>query len=166
MSKIQTLEDLLKHEIGDLMSAEKQITKALPKLAKKCTEKKLSQALETHLKETEKQIERLEKIVEELGIKSSEMKTCKAMQGLLEEGDEITKEIPEGSVLDAAIIGACQRVEHYEMAGYGTARAFAQLLGLKNVVKLLSQTYEEEVGADKKLSSLAESMVNEEAMAE
>ena len=119
MSKIQTLEDLLKHEIGDLLSAEKQITKSLPKLAKKVTEKKLEQALMTHLKETEKQIERLEKIVEELEIKSSDLKTCKAMQGLIAESDEISKEIPEGPVLDAAIIGACQRVEHYEMAGYG-----------------------------------------------
>lgn len=166
MSKIQSLEDLLIHEIGDLLSAEQQITRALPKLAKKVTEPKLEQALTMHLKETEGQIERLEMIFGELEMKKSDKHTCKAMQGLIEEANEIMKEIPQGPVLDAAIIGACQRVEHYEMAGYGTARAYAQLLGLKNVVKLLGQTYEEEVATDKKLSALAESMVNQEAMAE
>lgn len=164
MSKIETFEQLLVHEIGDLLSAEEQLTEALPKLAEAATNKDLKKALTNHLKETEKQYERLEKIGELIGLKASDKKVCKAMKGLVAEGQEVIKEIPAGSVRDAAIIGAAQRVEHYEMSAYGTSRAFAELLELSEVVDLLSQTFDEEVAADELLTKVAEGVVNRKAL--
>lgn len=161
--KIETLEDLFVMELKDLYNAEKQILKALPKIIKHTTSSELKSALEAHVKETEGQLERLEKISELLGKKLTGH-ACKAMEGLIKEGDELMKEIEMGDVLDAALIGACQRVEHYEMAGYGCARTYAGLLGHSQVQKLLQQTLDQEGDADKKLTKIAESRVNEAAL--
>lgn len=150
---VDTVEKLLVGELKDLYSAEKQITRALPKMAKKAESEELRTAFETHLKETEGQIKRLDRIFEILG-KSSSGKTCKGMHGLLEEGSE-TMEEAEGEVLDAAMICAAQKVEHYEMAGYGSARTWAQQLGQKEIADLLQQTLDEEGETDHKLTQLA-----------
>jgi ferritin-like metal-binding protein YciE len=148
-----TLEKLLVDELKDIYSAEKQITKALPKMAKNTTNDELRKAFETHLKETQGQIERLDRVFEILG-KSATGKTCKAMQGLIEEGNEQIQEL-EGEILDAALICAAQKVEHYEMAGYGSARTWAQQLGQKEVADLLQQTLDEEGNTDHKLTQLS-----------
>jgi ferritin-like metal-binding protein YciE len=158
---VETFQELLIDELKDLYSAEKQIVRALPKLAKAASSEDLQQALLSHLEETKGQVERLEKIGEIVGKKMTG-KTCAGMKGVLEEGSEVLEEIEEGSVRDAALIAASQRVEHYEMAGYGSARDFAKLLGLNEVVSLLEETLEEEKAADKKLTSIASS-VNKEA---
>jgi ferritin-like metal-binding protein YciE len=148
-----TLEKLLVEELKDIYSAEKQITKALPKMAKNAASDELRKAFETHLKETEGQIERLDRAFEILG-KSASGKTCKAMQGLVQEGSEQIQEL-EGEILDAALICAAQKVEHYEMAAYGSARTWAQQLGQKEVADLLQQTLDEEGNTDHKLTQLA-----------
>jgi ferritin-like metal-binding protein YciE len=148
-----TLEKLLVEELKDIYSAEKQITKALPKMTKNAASDELRKAFETHLKETEGQIERLDRAFEILG-KSSSGKTCKAMQGLVQEGSEQIQEL-EGEILDAALICAAQKVEHYEMAAYGSARTWAQQLGQKEVADLLQQTLDEEGNTDHKLTQLA-----------
>jgi ferritin-like metal-binding protein YciE len=160
--KIKTLDDLFLHELRDLHSAEKQLLKALPKMAKAASSEKLQKALQTHLKETETHVERLEKAFEELDA-SSRGKKCAAMEGLIEEGSELLEEDIEAEVLDAALIGAAQRVEHYEIAGYGTAAAFAQHLGHTKTQRLLEQTLEEEKAADVKLTKLALSEINLQA---
>lgn len=160
--KLASLDDLFLHEIRDLHSAEKQLTKSLPKLAKAAHSVKLKKAFEDHLKETEGQLERLDRICELLG-KSSRGPSCKAMEGLIEEGSELIKEEADPNVKDAALIGAAQRVEHYEIAGYGTARAFAELLGYSEAAKLLQETLAEEKGADEKLNDLALSEINAQA---
>ena len=160
--KLASLDDLFLHEIRDLHSAEKQLTKSLPKLAKAAHSVKLKKAFEDHLKETEGQLERLDRIFELLG-KSSRGPSCKAMEGLIEEGSELIKEEADPNVKDAALIGAAQRVEHYEIAGYGTARAFAELLGYSEAAKLLQETLAEEKGADEKLNDLALSEINAQA---
>lgn len=165
MSKVESFEQLLVHEIVDLLSAEEQLIEALPKMEQAATSKPLKKAIQAHLKETEQQFQRLQTIAEALKLKASDKKICKAMKGLISEGESAIREIEAGPIRDAAIIGAAQRVEHYEMAGYGTARAFAQLLELQTVVKLLSETYDEEVAADKLLSEIAESQVNPKALA-
>ncbi len=136
---VKTLEELLVDELKDLYSAEKQIVRALPKLAKAASTLELREALESHLEETKGQVERLEQIAEIVGKKLTG-KTCAGMKGVLEEGSEVLQEVEEGNVRDAAMIGAAQRVEHYEMAGYGTARDFAKLLGQEEIVELLEQT--------------------------
>lgn len=159
---LNTMQDLFIHELRDLMSAERQLTKALPKMAKAATNEQLVEALESHLEETKQQIERLEECFEILGV-SSRGKKCKGMEGLIEEGSEAAKEPEDDNVRDAAIIGAAQRVEHYEMAGYGTARAFAERLGYDEVVALLDETLEEESAANEKLTEIAETEVNYEA---
>lgn len=150
---VDTVEKLLIDELKDLYSAEKQITRALPKMAKNAENDQLKQAFELHLKQTEGQIERLDRIFEILG-KSSSGKTCKGMQGLIEEGSE-TMEETEGEVRDAAMICAAQKVEHYEMAGYGSARTWAQQLGQKEIADLLQETLDEEGETDHKLTQLA-----------
>jgi ferritin-like metal-binding protein YciE len=150
---VDTVEKLLVEELKDLYSAEKQITTALPKMAKKASNEQLKTAFETHLKQTEGQIERLNRIFEILG-KSSSGKTCKGMQGLIEEGGE-NMEQTTGDVRDAAMICAAQKVEHYEMAGYGSARTWAQQLGQKEIADLLQQTLDEEDETDHKLTQLA-----------
>jgi ferritin-like metal-binding protein YciE len=162
---MDTLSDLMTDELKDLYSAENQLLKALPKLAKKASEQKLKDAFTSHLAETEGHIGRLETIAEELGIKLTGKK-CKAMEGLVEEGKEVLEEDGQGAIIDAALIGAAQRVEHYEMAAYGTVRGMAKELGLANVVKLLQATLNEEAAADKKLTSIAETVVLGAANAE
>lgn len=151
---LNTLQELYVEELKDLYSAETQITKALPKMAAKAHNPDLKAGFEEHLKQTEVQIERLEKIFEKLG-ESPTGKTCKAMKGLLAEGDELLKEEGDPEVLDAALIGAAQKVEHYEIASYGTARTFAKLLGETAAAKLLDETLQEEGDTDHKLTELA-----------
>jgi len=162
MKALKTLHDLLVHELKDLYSAEKQITKALPKMIKAADNADLRQALEDHLAETEEQIRRLETIFGQLEISGRGMK-CRAMEGLLEEGKSILEEEMDEDVRDAAIISAAQRVEHYEIAGYGCARTFAQRLGHSEVADLLQQTLDEEKAADDKLTQIAMDRVNAEA---
>jgi ferritin-like metal-binding protein YciE len=151
---VETMQELLIDELKDLYSAEKQIVRALPKLAKAATSPDLKQALTKHLEETEGQVTRLERMAELVGKKLTG-KTCVGMKGVLEEGSEVLKETDKGTVRDAAMIAAAQRVEHYEMAGYGSAREFAKMLGLAEVASLLEQTLEEEKAADKILSGVA-----------
>jgi ferritin-like metal-binding protein YciE len=160
---VETLQELFLDELKDLYSAEKQITKALPKLAKAATTPELKSAFESHLQETFGQIERLDRIFEILG-KSPRGKVCNGMKGVLEEGAEVLEETEKGSpVRDAALISAAQRVEHYEMAGYGCVREYAKLLGQKEIAKLLDETLAEEKAADSKLGQVAK-QVNPAAM--
>ena len=156
------LEELLVDELKDLYSAENQIIKALPKMAKAATAPELKRAFERHLEETRRQVERLNQIGEALDIKMTGKK-CKGMEGLLEEGKEVMEEDLDENALDAGLIGAAQKVEHYEIAGYGTARTYAKHLGNKEVQKLLQQTLDEEGKTDKLLTKLAESSINIEA---
>lgn len=158
---VESMDDLFLDELKDLYSAEKQITKALPKMVKAASTPELSQAFSSHLEETRGHVERLEKIFEMLG-KRGAGKTCEGMKGVLEEGSEAIGEMDKGAVRDAALIGAAQRVEHYEMAGYGTVRSFAQLLGKKEMVTLLEETLSEEKAADEKLTRISTS-VNQNA---
>jgi ferritin-like metal-binding protein YciE len=149
------LKDLYIDELKDLYNAENQLIKALPKMAKAASSAELQQGFEKHLEQTKGHAERLEKIFQALG-ESPKGKTCKAMQGLVEEGAETMKEDFEGSLMDAALIGAAQRVEHYEIAAYGTVCAFARQLGETGHVSLLTQTLEEEKETDEKLTDLAQ----------
>jgi ferritin-like metal-binding protein YciE len=151
---VKTMQELLIDELKDLYSAEKQIVKALPKLAKAATSPDLKQGLTNHLEETKGQVTRLERIAEMVGKKLTG-KTCVGMKGVLEEGSEVLEDTEKGTIRDAAMIAAAQRVEHYEMAGYGSAREFAQILGLSEVASLLQETLQEEKAADKLLSGVA-----------
>ncbi|GGA80583.1 YciE/YciF family protein [Edaphobacter acidisoli] len=151
---VQTIDDLMVDELRDLYSAEKQITKALPKMAKAASSDDLRQAFESHLEETHSHVARLETIFESLG-KDTKGKTCDGMKGILSEGSDLIGEIDKGEVLDAGLIAAAQRVEHYEMAGYGSVRAIAELLGRAQVVDLLQATLDEEKAADKKLTQIS-----------
>lgn len=160
--EMESLQDLFIHDLKDLYSAETQLTKALPKMAKAASEPALKQAFTTHLKETEVQIERLERIFEELD-ENPKGKKCKAMEGLIEEGKELMEEDAEPAVMDAGLIGAAQKVEHYEIAGYGTVRTYAQMLGNEEAARLLQQTLDEEGATDKKLNELAMQCINAEA---
>lgn len=144
---IKTVEDLFIHELSDIYSAEKQLTKSLPRLARAATEPKLKQAFETHLEETQGQIERIDQVVEVLGIKLKRIK-CAAMEGLVEESREVIDEIEAGPVRDAALIGGAQKVEHYEIASYGTIAAIAKQLGYADALPLLLATLEEEKATD------------------
>lgn len=161
---VETMQELLIDELKDLYSAEKQIVRALPKLAKAATSPDLKQAFTNHLKETEGQVTRLEQIAEIVSKKLTG-KICVGMKGVLEEGSEVLEETDKGTVRDAAMIAAAQRVEHYEMAGYGSAREFAKMLGLSEVASLLDDTLEEEKAADKLLSGIAK-QVNSSAKRE
>lgn len=160
--KLKTLDDLLHSELADLYSAENQLLKALPKMAKASTNAELKAGFEEHLEQTKGHLERLKQIGEQLGFGLTGHK-CKAMEGLVEEGAEMISEDAEDSVRDAGLIGAAQRVEHYEMAGYGTARALATRLGHDDVADLLTQTLEEEEETDAKLTELASASVNADA---
>lgn len=160
--KIDTLHALLIHELQDLYSAEMQIEKALPKMVKAVSNLKLREALQTHLEETRQQIKRLKEVSEILEAPLNG-KTCKGMKGLLEEGEEALKEIKDPEVRDAAIIGAAQKVEHYEIAGYGTVITYAKLMKHVEVVQVLKETMGEEEAVDKKLTRIAEGGVNQEA---
>jgi ferritin-like metal-binding protein YciE len=160
---MNTLRDLLIHELKDLYHAEKQLTKALPKMVKAAHDQELKDALNNHLEETKAQVERLEEALKKLDVSPRGIR-CVAMEGIIAEGEEILKEKCDPAVRDAAIIAAAQRAEHYEIAGYGCASAFARQLGENEILKLLQQTQEEETAADALLSNIAESSVNEQAM--
>jgi ferritin-like metal-binding protein YciE len=158
------LRDLYLNELRDLYSAEKQLIDALPKMAEAATAPELKQAFASHLAETRTQAQRLEQIFHALGEKPTG-ETCAAMKGLISEGEDYVKAGGDDSVRDAGLIGAAQRVEHYEMAGYGTARALARHLGEAAAAEALGTTLEEEAAADKKLTTIAESEVNAAAAA-
>ncbi|WP_312681359.1 ferritin-like domain-containing protein [Stenotrophomonas chelatiphaga] len=151
---IKTLEDLFIHELSDIYSAEKQMSKALPRLSRASTNPDLAAAFDTHLEETQGQIERIDKVVEVLGIRLKRIK-CAAMEGLVEEGKEVIESVEKGPVRDAALIGGAQKVEHYEIASYGTIAALAKELGYKEALPLLLETLAEEKATDEKLTLLA-----------
>jgi len=153
--KLDSLKELYVEELKDLYSAENQLLKALPKMAKAATSSALKKGFEKHLEETKGQVERLEQIFKALD-ESPKGKKCKAMEGLVEEGKEVMEEDAEPEVMDAALIAAAQRVEHYEIAGYGCVRTYAQLLGETQAAKLLQQTLDEEGKTDQALTKLAE----------
>ena len=160
--KLESLRELLVDELKDLYSAENQLVKALPKMAKAAASPELKAAFEEHLEETKGQVDRLVTIFEQLE-GSPKGKKCKAMEGLVEEGSEFIDADGDDYVKDAALICAAQKVEHYEIASYGCARTFATLLGLDEVAELLQETLDEEGNADKKLTELAETVINVEA---
>jgi len=154
---MQTLEDSFVDEIRDLYDAEKQLVRALPKMAKAASSEELVTAFKEHLEQTKGQVQRLEQVFEMLGQKARS-KPCKAMKGLVEEGQEIMEQDASENLLDLALIGAAQKVEHYEIAGYGTLRTFAQAMGNKEAAQLLDQTLKEEEATDKKLTQIAKSL--------
>jgi ferritin-like metal-binding protein YciE len=160
--EMESLQELMVEELRDLYNAEAQLLKAMPRMAKKASNQQLKQAIETHMKETEGQIERLDQVFEALGEKAKGKK-CLAMEGLINEAKEHMSEKMDEDVMDAALIGLAQKIEHYEIAGYGTVRTYAQLLGNKDVARLLQQTLDEEGKTDKLLTKLAESSINVEA---
>ncbi|HMA02576.1 MAG: ferritin-like domain-containing protein [Gemmatimonas sp.] len=160
--EMDSLKELYVDELKDLWSAETQITKALPKMMKAATNPKLKKAFNTHLKQTERQIKRLERIFKELD-ESPRGKKCVGMEGLIKEGQELIKEKPEAEVLDAGLIAAAQHVEHYEIAGYGCVRTWARQLGEDRQAELLQETLDEEEQTDRLLTDLAESEINIEA---
>jgi ferritin-like metal-binding protein YciE len=162
--QMESLKELLVDELKDLYSAENQILKALPKMIKKATSPDLKAGFEKHLKETQIHVERLETIFQELE-ESPKGKKCKGMEGVIADGKELMEEDAEPEVMDAGLIGAAQHVEHYEMAGYGCVRTYAELLSLNNIAKLLQKTLDEEKATDEKLTELA-SNINVEAEAE
>src|SRR5690349_25094363 len=160
--KLDTLQKLYVEELRDLYNAENQLLKALPKMAKGASSEELKNAFEKHLEQTETHVERLENIFEQLD-QTPKGKTCRGMKGLIGEGSEILKEEGDPSVLDAGIIVAAQKVEHYEIAAYGSVRTFAELLGQNKAVELLQATLDEESEANELLNELAEGIVNPEA---
>lgn len=160
-----TLQEKLVDEIRDLYHAEKQLIKALPKMARAATHEDLREGFEMHLEETREQVTRLEEVFEAMGEKVR-AKNCPGMAGIIEEGSELMQEEEPGAVMDAALIAAAQRAEHYEIGAYGTCIAWARLLGMDEVVSLLEQTLEEEKATDKKLTALAEQEVNLNAAGE
>jgi ferritin-like metal-binding protein YciE len=151
---LNSLKDLFIDELRDLYDAEDQITEALPKLIEKAKNPELKSALEEHLEVTRGQVKRLEQIFNRLGEKPTG-ESCKGMKGLIKEGDDVSSRDGDGSVIDAAIISSAQRVEHYEIAGYGTVRTYAELLGEQEFANLLQQTLDEEKEADQKLNEIA-----------
>ena len=159
---LDSLEKLFTEELKDVYNAEKQLVRALPRMAKAAESDELRQAFTKHQKETEGHVQRLEQIFQQLG-QSARGKTCKGMQGLVEEGKEVMEKEGEGPVIDAALIASAQRVEHYEIAAYGCLRTYAQLLGYTQAERLLQQTLDEEEAADQKLTELGESGINEAA---
>ena len=161
---LDSLDKLFLEELKDVYNAEKQIVAALPRMAKAAETPELKKAFTNHLRETEGHVDRLEQIFKELG-QTARGKKCKGMEGLLEEGKEILEEEGQPAVIDAALISAAQRVEHYEIAAYGCLRTYAQLLGYSQAEKLLQQTLAEEEAADKKLTQIGESGVNNAAVA-
>lgn len=169
MEHLSSLHDLFVHELQDLYSAEQQLISALPKMARAASTPDLEIAFSHHLEQTRTHITRLEEIFGQLGIRS-DGKTCQAMEGLISEGEDIINAMGNNDVKDAALISAAQRVEHYEIAGYGTARTFAEKLGYEDAADLLQDTLDEEGDTNKKLTKLAEGTlfstgINEEAMA-
>jgi ferritin-like metal-binding protein YciE len=162
--KINNLEDLLVDQLKDLYSAENQLVKALPKMAKAANSQDLKKGFEKHLEETKRQAERIEQIFDKHGLSGSPKgKKCVGMEGLIKEGEEILKENIDPDALDAGLIAAAQKVEHYEIASYGTARTYAKTLGYTEAARLLQQTLDEESKTNEKLTALAESHINIEA---
>lgn len=160
--EMETLKDLYVEELKDLYSAENQIIKALPKMIKAASHDELKDAFSRHLKETEVHVQRIAQVCDDLGV-SPKGKKCVGMEGLIKEGKELIKEKPEPDVLDAALITAAQKVEHYEIAGYGSVRTYARQLGYQSQAELLQATLDEEGNTDKVLTQIAESAVNIEA---
>jgi ferritin-like metal-binding protein YciE len=160
--KLNTLRDLYMEQLQDLYSAENQLVKALPKMAQAATHPALKQAFQTHLAETERQVQRLDQIFQGLGQKPGGH-TCKAMEGLIAEGNEMIKMKGDPAAIDAGLIAAAQRVEHYEMAGYGCVRTYANQLGETQGAMLLQQSLDEEGNTDKLLTQIAEQVINLEA---
>jgi ferritin-like metal-binding protein YciE len=161
---LNSLNDLLVLQIEDLYDAEQRIMKALPKMADAATNKDLKSAFQKHLRETEQHVTRLEKVFSILGL-TARRETCEAMKGLIAEGEEAVSAAGDPNVRDAALIAAAQRVEHYEIAGYGTVRTLAEQLGHNEIARILQQTLDEEGACDKKLTQIAESRVNVKAAA-
>lgn len=162
-TEFKSFEDLFEQQIMDLYDAEHRITEALPKMADAASSSQLKQAFQSHLAETQQQVRRLEQIFGMLG-KEPKRESCAAMKGLLAEGEEMIKAKADPEIRDAALIAAAQRVEHYEMSGYGTARTFAERLGHSEAAELLQTTLNEERNTDKKLTTIAEQSVNTSAM--
>jgi len=161
---LDSMQDLFLNELKDVYNAEKQLVRALPRMAKAAESPGLQQAFTKHLRETEGHVQRLERIFRSLG-ETPRGKKCKGMEGLVEEGKEILEEDGAAEVIDAALISAAQRVEHYEIAAYGCLRTYAQLLGMDDADKLLQQTLEEEEATDKALTALGEGGINQAAVA-
>ncbi len=159
MEKMDSLESLLLHELKDIYNAEQQLVKALPKVAKKASSPQLKQAIENHLEETEEHVSRLEQVFQLLG-ETAKGVTCKGMQGILKEGEEFMKEKGTPETIDAGIIAAAQKVEHYEISSYGTVATWADQMGRRDIKQILGKTLEEEEQTDKKLTQMAKSMVN------
>lgn len=155
MASVKSIEDLFVHELSDIYSAEKQLTRALPRLARAASASELSDAFQSHAEETQGQVERIDRVVEALDLRLKRMK-CAAMEGLIEEGKEIIDSIDEGPLRDAALISGAQKVEHYEIAAYGTLLALARQLGYDDAIPLLEETLGEEKETDRKLTELAE----------
>src|SRR5262252_4814512 len=161
-SKLNSLQDLYVEELKDIYNAEQQLVKALPKMAKKASSGELQNAFQEHLEQTKGHVQRIERIFASLGL-PNKGKTCDGMKGLVDEGSEILDADGSDTVRDAAIIAAAQRVEHYEIAAYGSVRTFAEHLSRTDDVELLEQTLQEEKEADQKLTEIAESSINVEA---
>ena len=159
---IKTMNDLFIHQLQDIYYAEKQLVKALPKMAEKATDKQLKQGFQSHLAETKNHVKRLEEVFKMHGVEVSGV-DCPAIDGIIEEADDVAGEVEDKQVLDAALIGAAQTVEHYEIARYGTLIAWAKQLGRSDCASLLQKNLDEEKAADKKLTSLAESKINRKA---
>jgi ferritin-like metal-binding protein YciE len=164
MSKLESMQDVFTNQLKDVFNAEKQLTKALPKMAKGARSPKLAEAFEHHLEETEGQIRRLEQVFEHLG-KRAQGKHCHGMEGLLKEGDEALEAEGEDALVDTEIIAAAQRVEHYEIAAYGCLVEYSKLMGMDEVTRLLEQSLEEEKAADRKLTEVNESEISANALA-
>ncbi len=162
MATIDSLESLMQDELKDIYDAEKQLTKALPKMAKKATNEELRAGFEEHLRQTEQHMERLEQVFEQMGM-PARGKTCKGMKNLIAEGDEMIREAEDDATRDALMIAAAQKVEHYEIAAYGTLRTWANLLGKNDVAGILEETLDEEKETDQRLTEIAESFVNQAA---
>ena len=162
MAKIGSLEPLMIEELRDILDAEKQVTKALPKMAKAASSEQLRAAFQEHQRQTSEQIQRLNQVFEEIGARPRG-KTCEAMKALIDEGQQMMEEVEPGPTRDALLIAAAQKVEHYEMAAYGTARTFASLLGHDEAARLLEQTLEQEKETDARLTGIAESVSNPQA---
>ena len=160
--QMNSLQDLYLHKLRDLYSAEQQITRALPQMIQRTSHAELRQGFETHLRQTEQQLQRLEQLFQTLGERPAG-EQCKGMQGIIEEGQKVMQEVEDPNALDAALIAAAQSVEHYEIAGYGTARTWAQQLGRQQDAQILQQTLQEEEQTDKLLTQVAESLVNRDA---
>jgi ferritin-like metal-binding protein YciE len=159
---IKTMDDLFVHTLRDIYYAEKQIVKALPDMVEKSSDPQLKQGFQSHLRETENHVKRLEQVFELIGKKAQGV-DCPAIDGIIKEAKEVAGEVDKKQVLDAALIAAAQAVEHYEMTRYGTLIAWAKQLGRNDVITLLNQTLDEEKAADKKLTSMADSQINRKA---